>query len=59
MLIYNFFIKYIIEKNMKFINDDIKLLQLLSNDISNLNINQSNWGIWSLIDIYKNNFRFY
>ena len=51
MLIYNFVIRYIVEKNLDFINDDIKLFQLLSNDIMNLNINQLNKGIWQLIDI--------
>ena len=51
MLIYNFVIRYIVEKNLDFINDDIKLFQLLSNDIMNLNINQLNKGIWPLIDI--------
>ena len=53
MLIFTFFIRNIVEKNLEFINDDIKLFQLLSNDIINLNINQLNRGIWSLIDIYK------
>ena len=43
---------------MEVINDDIKLFHFLSNDISNLNINQLNRGIWSLIDIYKNNYPF-
>ena len=58
MLIFTFFIRNIVEKNLEFINDDIKLFQLLSNDIINLNINQLNRGIWSLIDIYKKNYSF-
>ena len=43
---------------MEFISDDIKLFQLLSNNIINLTINQLNRGIWSLIYIYKNNYPF-
>ena len=58
MLIFTFFIRNIVEKNLEFINDDINLFQLLSNDIINLNINQLNRGIWSLIDIYKKNYPF-
>ena len=42
MLIFTFFIRNIVEKNLEFINDDIKLFQLLSNDIINSNINQLN-----------------
>ena len=53
MLIFTFFIRNIVEKNLEFINEDIKLFHLLSNDIINLNINQLNRGIWSLINIYK------
>ena len=58
MLIYNFVIRFIVEKNFEFINDNIILFQLLSNDIMNLNINQLYKGIWQLIDIYKNNYPF-
>ena len=58
LFIYIFCIKRLLEENNKYINDNIQIINIISNEILNANYNGVNLKIWDIIDKNKKNYEF-